>query len=426
MKKLIPFLLTLLLSTFIFGQVNSDVLKERDLNTLKAIQNKYNNFNNRTEKNVYNQHFKRVENDINKNYKKNFFILDNEYQSFIKNCFQKIKDANTAIPLETAHFYIVKSNVPNAASLGFDYYMINSGLFQLFDNDYQIAAVLAHEIAHNHLQHIKLEIIQEAEFIQDFKKEYRSLKRSELIKLIKSQDEVIQKKYDLANQSRKKEIAADSLGFILYSKLDYPKNEYLNSLKKLEEYDEKMNAITIGDSLYYETFEVNGVKLNPKWLKLEKNELFSGLSFKEHVNQDSVNTHPNIVDRINWLKNNFKIEDNQSESKNASANYIQLKKKYNDTLFDNYYDNEEYALALYHLMSEKNLNLKQLDFDKNIAIIFNKLHEGRLKLLFNKYVPIADPNSQKIDYNKFLHLLWNIPTTDLKIIADYYKTKATI
>ncbi|GGF01338.1 Peptidase family M48 [Chishuiella changwenlii] len=428
MKKLIPFLFTLLSSVLVFSQtnLNSDALKERDLKTLKAVQNKYNNFNNRFEKNVYNQHFTRIENDLNKNYKKNFFILDNDYQEFIKNCFQNIKDANKTIPLESPHFYILKSNVPNASSLGFDYYMINNGLFQLFDNEYQFAAVITHEIAHNYLQHVKLEIIQEAEFIQDFKKEYRSLKRSDLIKLIKSQDEVIQKKYDLANQSRKKEIAADSLGFILYSQLNFPKIEYLNSLKKLEEFDEKIKTTTINDSLYYQTFEVNGVKLNPKWLKIQKNELFSGLSFTEHVNQDSVSTHPNIVDRINWLKNNFKIEEKQLESKNASTNYIQLKKKYNDTLFDNYYDNNEYAVALYHLIREKNLNSKLLDFDKNIAIIFNKLHEGRLKLSFNKYVPIADVNSEKTDYNKFLHLIWNIPTADLKTIADYYKTKATI
>ncbi|QHC85961.1 hypothetical protein AS589_14785 [Empedobacter brevis] len=186
--------------------------KELDSKYIKYIKSTLNNFKSKEERKEYDSYFELLEHRISLNYNKNNYVLDNDYQKLTQNIFQLINSKNTNLKRNTSRFYIIKSNIPNAASLGFNLYFIESGLFNLLDNQFQFAAVICHEIAHNELNHTKLAIEQDAEFEKDFKREIKSIKRQDFLKLIKSQNQVIQKKYDLAEQSRKKEISADSLG----------------------------------------------------------------------------------------------------------------------------------------------------------------------------------------------------------------------
>ena len=351
------------------------------------------------------------------------FVLDLEYKKFIDQLFHQFVTQNKEYQLGSPTPYIVKANTANAASAGFDYYFVNSGILRYLDNEYQLAAVIGHELAHNYLNHSKESIKREAEFYRDFKKELRSLKRSEMIKLIKSQDEVIQKKYDMAVLSRKKEIAADSLGFVFYSKLNFPKSEYLGLLKKFEAIDAE-EFKTTKDDTYQQLFEVNGVKIKPKWLKFEKDELFAGLTFTEHIDKDSVKSHPNTKDRKEWVIKNFKLDENETSKIEASEAFLQLKDKMIQQKYDTYFHNDNYATALYYLAQEKQEGSTRKDLDMYFGLAFLKLYDGRLKHEFNKYVPIADTNDEDQDFHRFLNFLWNIPTPDLKTIGDYYMKKA--
>ena len=423
MKKIIFLTLTLLFSSSLFAQNAKFEAKDREINQLKTNQEKFKNFKNKTEVKIYDNHFKNIESRIIKGYTKDYFILDKSYSDFIEQVFQSFIKKNPQYQLGNPKTYIVDHNIPNASSAGFDYYFINSGIIRYLDNEYQLAAVIGHEIAHNYLNHSRESIIQEAEFVQDFKKEFRSLKRSEMIKLIKSQDEVIQKKYDLASQSRKKEITADSLGFVFYKNLGYPEAEYSNLLNKLQDLD-KDEYYTIKDETYYELFEVNDLKIKPKWLKLEKNELFAGLNFTEHIDKDSISSHPNTNDRKEWLINQFKLSSEKTEAKEPSETYKTLKLKAVDNYYNTLFVNDYYGFALYHIINAKQNKSERNDLDNNLGLIFNKLHEARTRHEFNKYIQIADANDKDEDYNRFLNFVWNIPTPDLKTLAEYYTKKA--
>lgn len=425
MKKFIFLTFTLFSTAFLRAQHSNDLAKEKEINLLKTNQSKFRNFENKIERKIYDDHFKSVEERITKGYTKNQFILDPSYSDFVQQIFQLFIQKNTQYQLGNPKSYIIDHNVPNASSAGFDYYFINSGIIRYLDNEYQLAAVIGHELAHNYLNHTRESIVQEAEFVQDFKKEFRSLKRSEMIKLIKSQDEVIQKKYDLANQSRKKEITADSLGYIFYKNLGYPETEYFNLLNKLQELD-KNHFYTIKDETYYQIFEVDELKIKPKWLKLEKNELFAGLNFTEHIDKDSISSHPNTNDRKEWLVNQFKLSSDNSRPKEASETYNTLKQKAIDQYYNTLFINDMYGFALYHIINAKQNNVDRKDLDTNLGVIFHKLYEARTKHEFNKYIPIADPNDEDEDYHKFLNFVWNIPTPDFKILGEYYTKKAAL
>ena len=88
------------------------------------------------------------------------------------------------------------------------------------------------------------------------------------------------------------------------------------------------------------------------------------------------------------------------------------------------YNNYDYAL--YTIMNQKQKGNNDPKLDELLVEIFDKLHESRLKHEFNKYVSIANANDEDTDYHRFLNFLWNLPTPELKLIANYYKEKAAI
>lgn len=421
MKRII--LLSFVLLSGIFSKAQQ--LQENDLAVLKATQNKHRNFENKIQKEIYDDHFKELENRIVKGYAKAIFNTDTSYRKLLQHLFNEFITKNKSYQFDKPLFYIINDNTPNATSAGFDYFFINTGMFLYLDNEYQLAAVLSHELAHNYLEHSKAEILQQAEFAKDFQKKMRSLRKADMIKLINSQDEVIQRKYDLAQQSRKKEIAADSLGYIFYSQLNYPKEEYLNLLNKLKQLDQT-SYFTIKDETYQQLFGVNGVEIKSKWLKLEKDELYEGLSFTEHFDQDSIRSHPNTQDRIDYVTSQFKINSTINESATPSDLFLELKQKAESDYYLVHLLYNNYDYALYTIMNQKQKGNNDPKLDELLVEIFDKLHESRLKHEFNKYVSIANANDEDTDYHRFLNFLWNLPTPELKLIANYYKEKAAI
>lgn len=423
MKKTLPIILAIIWSTFIHAQSSTNFTKEDELKELQNVKSKYRNYESKLERDFYDQHFKSIEHQITLGYNKNQFIFDQSFTNFFQKIFKDLENSNKNYNISKSRFFIVKNNIPNASSFGFDYYSIFDGIFNLAENEYQLAAVIGHEIAHNYLNHIGEEIKQDAEFVKDFKKERKSIKRNEFIRLIKSQDEIIQKKYDLASLSRQKEIAADSLGFIIYSNANFPKSEYLKMLNRLENFDTP-NTKILNDNTYYQLFEPAGITIKPKWLKLEKENLFEGLSFVEHIDKDSIKSHPNTSERRKWIQEKFKLENIKDEVVKPSEEFIQLKTKVYTDFYKTMFFNENYGNAIYLLMNEIQDKTERNDLELNLGIAFTKLYEGRLNHQFNKYVPIADPNDDDKDYNKFLHFLGSLNTSDLKLIADYYTKKA--
>ncbi len=169
----------LFFSYLLFIQTVNSQTKELDSKYVKNIKSTLSNFKSKEERKEYDNYFEFLEHRISLNYTKNNYVLDNDYQKLTQNTFDQIISKNTDLKSNTNKFYIIKSNIPNAASLGFNIYFIESGLFNLLDNQFQFAAVICHEIAHNQLNHTRLSIEQDAEFVKDFKREIKSIKRQD-------------------------------------------------------------------------------------------------------------------------------------------------------------------------------------------------------------------------------------------------------
>ena len=409
-------------SCLCFAQTNEHEMKN-DLQYIKKLATTNKNAKGKVERLIYKSHFDAIEHRVERGYHNETFVLEPNYIDFINQSFQLIFDKNPQLKNQEFKFFLEKDNFPNAASTGSYLYFINTGLFTYTDNEEQFIAVLCHEVAHDYLNHREASITQQSEFEKDFNRELKSLKKKEFLKLIKSQDEVLKRKYDVASQSRKKEIEADSLGFILYSKLDISPVEYYNVLQNLQNFDEK-ETDEIQDSMYIYLFDLPGQAFKKKWLKIEKDDIFGGLAFTDHVDEDSIKSHPNIADRVEWIQNKFEISV-RNERKEPSELFSKLKSKVADNYYETFYTNKEYGMALFNLIYRIQTQGRKPDSDKNLGFIFNQLYEGRLNYKFNKYVPQVDQSSDDKEFQTFTSFLWNLSNDELKFIGDYYTKKVS-
>ncbi len=65
-----------------------------------------------------------LEHNISLGYTKNGYVSDTDYLQFIQNIFSTIISKNSSYKINSPKYYITKSNIPNASSLGFDFYTI--------------------------------------------------------------------------------------------------------------------------------------------------------------------------------------------------------------------------------------------------------------------------------------------------------------
>lgn len=405
-----------------FSQTKEQLIKN-DARYIKELLKTQKRGKDKIEKEVFDQFYNSLQHRISRGYEKDNFILDEDYLNFIHHSFQRIYDSNEIIKDKKFKFYLEKENLPNASSAGHHLYFINSGLFSIAENDEQFIAVICHEIAHDYLKHVEKSLIQKAEFRKDFNREMKSIKRRDFLKLIKSQDEVLRKKYDLAAQSRAEEIEADSLGFIFYSRLGFDPNEYYKVLMNLNDWQEKEENKSIQDSIYRYLFDLPELDFDENWLEIDYNDPFQGLTFTEHIDKDSISTHPNLKDRIEWLQNKFNIQD-EMKSSSASDGFLELKNKTSTDFFDIFYTNQEYGIALYELLYRIQENSEQIDKNKHLGFIFTQLYESKMNYTFNKYIPQYDRNSDDLDFQKFVNFLWKLSNEEIKTIGQYYNSKA--
>ena len=97
-------------------------------------------------------------------------------------------------------------------------------------------------------------------------------------------------------------------------------------MQKLNEWDEE-EFDTIHDETYQTIFNVNGVSFKSSWLNLKKDDVFAGLTFTEHIDKDSIRSHPNTVDRMNWFSKTFNIESKLENAAAPSNEFLDLKRK---------------------------------------------------------------------------------------------------
>ena len=433
--KLTLLYLSIFITSFCFSQ-NYIELDTTDINYRKQLSKKLDNhlkIIQKKNKKLYKGDFRQEVNSSYSNVFKNIskIVKDKEivfnkiFTNYIDSITQTIVSNNKdIIKGKLIEPYVIRSNGLNAYSAGNSYVFLNMGIFKYLKNEAQLAAILSHEISHDILEHSKKSILASADLqtSKEKKKESKYLskkkynKQSEAFSLLKG---VI---YKSKKKKRKHEIEADSLGFLIYNNTKYSPKEFLNTLQVLYEYD-SLPSISLKKENYKKFFDIPKQPFKDEWMTIENFDSYNYNHYKEKIDKDSIKTHPEILDRIDFIKKTFSNELNISKPFSNSITFDKLKHiAYYEDIMNLFYA-KEYGVSLYLTLYKLKKEPDNKYFKKILAYNFLKLYKGKKEYKLNKYVDRLNPKEQDDSYMQFLSFIWNLNLNEMQNIFEFYQEK---
>ncbi|WP_312392158.1 M48 family metalloprotease [Chryseobacterium sp.] len=365
--------------------------------------------------------YKEFSKEFEKKVKEKNFVFNAAFDSKVKTLIERLRKNNTQIP-QNLKILIAKDNTPNAYCFADGTFVINMGLFSWLNNDDQLAAVISHELGHKISEHtlkIFLDMINQDELDKTVVQNIKSTKENRNQRAF----DVLKKRiYRKGTENRKQEVQADSLGYVIFKNSDFKKTEFINALKRLEDFD-TISPRTLKVETYKKYFNLPQQEFKGKWMKKEDFSLYNYNNFKEKLNKDSLKTHPEIALRIDHLKQIFPELKMQTADEKPSESYAVLEKIARMETLPNFYYSEDYGVGIYSSLQFLQDAEEEEYYKKWLGKCFAKIYEARKNYNLNRYLDRVDPKNQSESYQQFLNFMWNLSLDEIKNIADYYQNK---
>lgn len=347
--------------------------------------------------------------------KKERFIRDYSIETLVNTAYKKIIDANS-LTCEPGNILIFRSALINAACIGEGTLLINVGLLARLQSESELAFVIAHELAHYEIDHVKKRIFQAATENLDSKVN-KVIKKGIKGKVNAADLEDISSIfYKRGNFSREMEMEADSLGYILFRNAGFNRNSSITLLDKLDSLEQRSPALK--DKLFI-PFKSAKYPFQQDWLSERLSVYNRKATNTFFLINDSLKSHPDISIRKRKLLNDFLLTDlvNSIVESDQSLDKVALVSKFESV--ESAYFNKELDLCLFYALSLK------LDFPRNkyltsmISKVLADLLEARVSLTFYESVP-----KRTVGYGEDLRLvntfLHNLELREMGEIAFHF------
>ena len=358
-----------------------------------------------------------------KNVNKEKIIFDTRFTNYTDSLSKIIINANPKLKDKNLSIYVSKNPSINALNIGDGIIFLNIGLFKYFENEDQLVSVLAHEIAHENLHHVRDNMLRIAKLRTSKlrKDQARRIKKEKYNTYDKSFSILKNLMYSDSKTHRKKEMQADSVGYLLYKNTTLHKPNYVSALQLLSDY-EKLPTINLDSTVYRRFFNIPNQPFKESWLKMEK---FAGYDYSKYtakINKDSVKSHPEFTERILKLNKDFpELSVHDSLSKSSKGNtFYKLQKTARKSDIVNFYDLEEYGHSLKLILYKLSKDSTDVYLKKWLGKNFLKLYTAKKKYQLNRYIERINPKEQAKDHQQFLSFIWNLNLEEMKNIGNYY------
>lgn len=388
--------------------LNNDVL-------IKNLKSKYSGKPGNELSKIYKEFGKDFEKQVNDK----DFIFTSAFDGKVKSLIERLRKNNPQIP-QNLKILVAKNNIPNAYCLADGTFVINMGLFNWLNNDDQLAAVISHELGHKITEHTLKTLLKLIDQNQMDKMVVQNIKSTKENRNQRAFDVLKKRIYKKGTENRKQEMQADSLGYVIFKNSDFKRNEFINTLKRLEDFD-TISPKELKVETYKKYFNLPKQEFKDKWLAKEDFSLYNYNNFKEKLNKDSLKTHPEVTLRINYLKKIFPELKTELADEKASESYAILEKTAKMETLPNFYHSEDYGLGIYTSLQFLQDDEEPQYYEKWLGKCFNKIYEARKNYNLNRYLDRVDPKNQSESYQQFLNFMWNLSLDEIKNIADYYQ-----
>ncbi len=365
----------------------------------------------------YESNYKDVFEAVSERVKEGQAIYIPAISAALEEILQEIKAKNPAVPRDIKVF-LFRDGIANAYTVGDNNVFINLGLLSWFENEDQLASVLSHEIGHILMTHTTKTM------------SYRYQKDKESVAVVKTIREAGTKKADRALDllknaiyeggriTREHEMQADSVGYELLKNTRYRKTAFIETLEILE----RIDTLSPGDlnaDTYKQFFDLPEQKFEDKWLTVEDFSSYNYNSYAEKFNEDSLSSHPQIRERIQYLSRIFP-DFTRGTGPEPSATFAELRSLSKKEYIPNLYFNEQYGEVVYFSLLSLQKDPNDVFYRNWLAKGFFKVYQARRDYQLNKFLDRIDPKNQKESYIRFLSFMWNLKLAEIKSISDFY------
>ncbi|WP_228453622.1 M48 family metalloprotease [Chryseobacterium aquaeductus] len=366
--------------------------------------------------------YKELGKDFEKQVKDKDFVFNSVFDAKVKSLIERLRKNNPQIP-QNLKILIAKNNTPNAYCFADGTFVINMGLFSWLNNDDQLASVISHELGHKikgHTLQTFLKLIGED---QMDKLVVQNIKSNKINRNQRAFDVLKNRIYKKGYENRKQEMQADSLGYTVFKNSDFKKTEFINALKRLEDFD-TISPKELKLETYKKFFNLPTQEFKDKWLAKEDFSLYNYDHFNEKLNKDSLKSHPEVTMRINNLKKIFPELKTEVADEKASESYSVVEKIARMETLPNFYHSEDYGLGIYTSLQFLQDGEEESYYKSWLGKCFGKIYDARKNYNLNRYLDRVDPKNQSESYQHFLNFMWNLSLDEIKNIADYYQKKS--
>lgn len=336
----------------------------------------------------------------------------------LENIVKEIQLRNPGVPADI-RLVLVRDNIPNAYTLGDNTLFVNIGIFYYLQTEDQVAGVLCHEIGHLLRRHtiksIKYRYEKDKEAATDIKSinEYKDKKADRALEALRT---II---YKHGGNSRKYELQADSIGYVLLKNTKYQPAAFTNALKITDRYD-TIRPDGLLTETYRRFFDLPSQKFRETWMKVEDFTSYNYNAFTEKFDKDSTSSHPVGKERVAHLVHIFPELNRESKDTAPTETFKKMKQAAEMERIPNLFVQEQYGEAVYVSLCYLQENPNDAFYRNWLGQSFQKIYEGRKNYKLNKYLDIISPKEQSQSYIQFLSFMWNLKLDEIKKIAEYY------
>lgn len=347
--------------------------------------------------------------------KQKMFITEAFVINYCKSVLQPILDSNK---IKTKIDIICTRSVEvNAFNMGDNRIYVNIGILSVLDNEAQLAFLLCHELSHQLLMHAQQKFRTHVALVQDknIKKEIRDIRKAKYNKMDRATQFALKYGYAQARYNRDMERAADSMAMVLLQKTSYDIAEGIQLMNILQASD--TDTIRIN---YSTVFSGTNGSLKPEWTDSLQSLISFGRKEAIEYSKDSLNTHPDIPERISYIRQNVK----QMKRSNAVAHFLISKNTFDSVktgaryeVLESYGTNARYAAVFYHSLHMLQQEPQNAHLIKKSAYALHNLVMAVKNHTIQDHIPVeSDDNS--LAYNQLLRI---IDRTTLEELTQLYK-----
>jgi hypothetical protein len=348
----------------------------------------------------------------------NYLMYNDLISEYCQGVLKRIVQANPELKDKKYVLFVRRTIIPNASSLSEGVININLDLLTKMNSESEIAFVICHELAHDYLEHVFLNI-QKIVKIQNDKKLKIKLKkaRKQHFNQMSTMDSLVTGvilKY--TQYTRQDEMSADSLGFLFFVKAGFDPDIAEKTMLLLDSLD---NFLFKKDLKIENVFSFPNYPFNPLWTYEDTTDLNWVGNVKKEI-PDSLKTHPNCKLRAEALES-YAAEVN-TKGPYHERNFMNERTYCTFEMIEHLGNIKAYDYALYFSLSMLQQYPDNLYLHCSVANSLFEIGDALKNHKFSKVVNFTNSEYPEA-FNKLLRILNQLTFSELNNMMESYFDK---